>query len=341
MKSLVLVAMLFLTACASTTSEKTSGSTYQPKTIRVIGTGKTFDEAKVNGFNSAIEIVVGSVILTDQEARNGTLVRDDIAKHSAGYVDNYTIVNQTQTNRGFTLVIDVDVKSSKIAERMLNRGTSEGVINGTKVADKYNSYIHDKKTGDKFINTVLESYPKHAFNIKQGNIDFKVDAYRNSVIVIPTEISWNYEWLTAFNEALSVVQDGDSRSFNRITVISKKPGAWNGSPSVFHFNDTARVEKITQRMIGGNLTLVKIIADNGSTLHTECFYNLSADFGGGDYRDNRRNVVNGHQVDNKPIEITVKQGSQLQQNFKNMNHVEMSVIPERGAQAVCTGKSLV
>ena len=79
--------MLFLTACASTGVEKTSGTVgYSPEYTRALGTGKTIDEAKTNAFNVAIEIVVGSVVITERQSNNNQLIRDEIIRASSKFV---------------------------------------------------------------------------------------------------------------------------------------------------------------------------------------------------------------------------------------------------------------
>ena len=53
--------------------------------IRTQGRGSTFEEAKNEAFRSAIEIKVGSAIVSEQETFNDK-VRDEIVNYSAGYV---------------------------------------------------------------------------------------------------------------------------------------------------------------------------------------------------------------------------------------------------------------
>jgi hypothetical protein len=338
MRLVLVIAMLFLTACASTTPTKTSGSIYEPKSYRVIGNGRTYEEAKIDGFNSAIEFAVGFVILSDKEAKNDRLVRDDIAKHSAGYIDNYHVIDEMKSSRGYTLVMDVDVKSSKIAERMLNRGKTEGVVEGEKLADQYNSYLNERKTGDRFIKSVLDSYPKNAYNIEQGKIEFQLDAYRNSIIIVPYQMGWNYEWVTALKESLSVIQDGDERSGDKITVTAKKPGDWTGKADTYNFNDSVRVKQITDILGVPTYVLVKIVAKNGSTVYTGCFASMGQDINS-DLSHSRRRAVYGHATMKNEAHIEVKIGSKLHANLTNMDRIEMSVIDGKKSFSSCHEKA--
>lgn len=338
MRFILVIAMLFLTACASTTPAKTSTSIYDPKTYRVIGNGRTLDEAKTDGFNSAIEFAVGFIILSDKEAKNDQLVRDDIAKHSAGYIDDFKIIDQMSTSRGVTVVMDVDVKSSKIAERMLNRGKTEGVLEGEKLSGQYNSYLNERKTGDRFIKNVLSSYPRNAFNIEQGKTEFKLDAARNSIIIIPYKVSWNYEWVVALKESLSILQDGDNRSGNKITVTARKPGDWTGVRDSYAFNDSVRVKQIADSLGVSTQVLIKIISKNGSTIYTGCFATLGDNMESY-YQFSRNRAVLGHETIRNEAHISIAPGSTLHRNLSSMDKIEMSVINSTANFSLCHEKS--
>lgn len=281
MKYLVIVAMLCLTACASTNVEKTSNSiNYSTGYTRVLGTGQTFDEAKTNAFNTAIEIVVGSVILSDKQSNNNQLVRDEIVKASAGYVDDYTIISESKTGRGYTLVMDVKVKNSKIAERVLSAGKSETNLKGEALNAQYQTYQQDRVSGDALLSSVLSSYPKHAFNVSNVKIDcgnqtahwcFKLDRQGNALIEVPYKLNWNYNFLRAFNEALSITTDSKSYGADVITVMSKDPKALLlGSTDKYYFTDVNRFKMIQSTFVGDIHVVANVMDNTGTVLYTSC-----------------------------------------------------------------------
>ena len=141
MKYLLPLLMLALTACASDkpTGKSFSGLT-EPGYVRVIGTGKNFEDAKTNGFRTAIEIIVGSIVISDAEVKSNQLIRDEIAKHSAGYVDDYKIISNATTDFGVSLVMDINVKSSKIHERVLGKFKDPEPLNGSKMTTPFNKF---------------------------------------------------------------------------------------------------------------------------------------------------------------------------------------------------------
>lgn len=281
MKYLTILAMLFLTACASTGVEKTSNSiNYSTEYTRVLGTGQTFDEAKANAFNTAIEIVVGSVIVNTKESNNNQLIRDEIVRASAGYVDDYKVVSESKTSRGYTLVLDVKVKSSKIAERVLSVGKSKTDIKGEALNAQYQTYQQDRLSGDALLASVLSSYPRHAFNVSNVRIDcgnqtapwcFKLDRHGNALIEVPYQLSWNYNFLRAFNEALSITTDPKNYGADVITVMSKDPKALLlGSTDRYHFNDVNRFKMIQSTFVGDIHVIANVTDNAGTILYTGC-----------------------------------------------------------------------
>lgn len=268
MKSFIVAALLSIaTVCAGQTS------TPLPGYMRVIGKGQTFDEAKTNGFNNAIEIVVGSVVVTDIELSKNQFVRDDIAKHSAGYVEDYKIVNRSDTSMGITLVMDVNVKSSKIHERVLSKPTDTAKLQGEKLSDQYNTYMKDRASGDQLLNTILGDFSRHAFNVKQGKTAFKLDAYRNAILVIEYELTWNYNYLKALNEVLEVTSDSSDRGLNqeRVFITSKDPNAWLlGSTNRYYFNDKMRARRIKQSFLGTVTVWGEIKDSEGKVIFSGC-----------------------------------------------------------------------
>ena len=267
MKSFIVTALLSIaTVCAGQTSAPDAGY------MRVIGKGKTVEEAKINGFNNAIEITVGSLVIADTELSKNQFVRDDIAKHSAGYVHDYKIVNKSETDLGITLVMDISVKSSKIHERVLSKPNDTIKLEGDKLSDQYSTYMKNRESGDKVLNTVLGDYSEHAFNIKKGKTAFKLDAYRNAILVVEYKLSWNAHYLKALNEVLAVTSDLGDRGLQqeRVFISSKDPGAWFGSTKRHYFNDAMRARRVKQTFLGRTTVWAEIKDSEGKVIFRGC-----------------------------------------------------------------------
>lgn len=241
--------------------------------LKVDCVGNTVEHAKTNCFNKAVELAVGTVVVAGTEARNNNLVKYEILKHSAGYVDDYRILAQSSTGDKTNLTMAVKVRDSKIAERIMNVQTVSGRVQGDKLGDQYASFMQNKATGDRLLNTILNDYPRHAFNLEKGKVQYQVNINRDPVIVIPYKVTWNYKYLQALNEALKLTQDEKNRSLlqESVSVISKDPKAWVlGSTDKYYFNDVHRARTIKSKFIDRMYVHVKLKDFNGNTLISGC-----------------------------------------------------------------------
>lgn len=262
---------LVLAGCASTKQ-----SAYIDQPVRVTGEGRTYEEARKNAFSTAMEYAVGAVVVTDTQIQNKRLVKDDILKHSSGYVDDFTIISRIDGKDSVTVIMDVKVKHSAIAERIINIQSSNGQIQGERLDGLHSSFIQSRQTGDHLLRKVLDDYPKHAFNVKAGTVEYMLNINRLPVIIVPYEVTWNYKYLTALNEALEQTQNKKDRYIKQeqINVISKSPASWLlGSTDKYYFNDEIRSDMIKRglsKMIFVKTTLrdgagniLKVGCDNG------------------------------------------------------------------------------
>ena len=289
---------IFLVGCASVDS---GAKGY----LKVDCVGNTIEQAKINCFNKAVEIAVGSVVVAGTEARNNNLVKYEILKHSAGYVDDYRIITQTSENTKTKLVMAVKVRDSKIAERIMNVQTVTGKVQGDKLSDQYASFMQNKATGDRLLNTILTDYPRYAFNVEKGKIQYQININRDPVIIVPYKVTWNYKYLQALNETLSLTKDAKNRGLlqESVSVISKDPNAWVvGSTDTYYFNDAQRAKTIKSRFIDRMYVHVKFKDFNGNVLISGCdsgvFLNATHTMD--------PFVINGNYVIDEEMNITIR-----------------------------------
>jgi hypothetical protein len=174
-------------------------------TVEVVGHGVTVDDARRNGFRSAVELAVGSVVVTDSESRNSDLTKDQIGSYSSGYVENYRILETSQDSTGYQLKMQVTVGHSKIAERMLSRGEQSQLIDGDQLQAQMESGFDQRARGDQLIAQILASYPQNTFILNSGRTEFKVSNQRMPYVEIPFFIEMNDRWVAALSEALDLV----------------------------------------------------------------------------------------------------------------------------------------
>lgn len=299
----------------------------ETKTVRnVTGVGTTFDEAKNNGFSVAIEKAVGSVLLVDKELRNDKLVRNDILSHSAGYVDDYRIISRRESPGQVTLVMDVDVKHSRIAERMLNRGVTENKLNGDRLATQYRTYLNERGTGDAVLNNLLKAFPNRAMNIQHGRIDMKLDRNRNAVIVVPIEISWDVRYLNAMNEAFALLQDGSAgHTYNvlcRCYPTSERFTLFNNGKTEYQFNDSVRANQIRENLSQRVMIHAQVKDNTGKAIYSSCHFSTHTFTGltsSGVY------TIWGNNIGKTFIELPIEPNSEFSRNLHFAEKVELSL----------------
>ena len=335
MRTLILTILALNSLAAGAQQETHIINRMDPGYVSVFCTGNNREDARTNCFQKAIETMVGIALLSNTQAVNNKLAKDEIIKYSAGYIDNYKIIEANSTvlaNGQQSMAMDVIVKSSKIHERLLNSGKPDKDINGDRMATQYNSYLSNRRDGDRLFKQILDDYPKRAIEIKQGAGEFKLDQYRNAVLIIPVEIRWNYNYLVSMKEALTLLSDGDEKSPNEVSLIMKKPEDFIGSKSKYYFNDSLRAGDLAYAIQNYHTQLVARILDNsGQELFVECY-----DAGMHDFADNFKQVgytefvLRGGAVARKKITIKIEQNSQLHKALTNAGRVEMSL--ERGCR---------
>ena len=145
MSRLLLVACLVLASCASTDKHGY---------IRVSETGSTFEQAKQNAFVKAVEIAVGTVMVSERETHNRQL-KNEVLAYSSGFVDDYKIVSSDTFGNVTHITIDVKVAEQKLANRILAKGKSNVEIDGLKHSMQYDGYIEVKQKGDQLLSMIL------------------------------------------------------------------------------------------------------------------------------------------------------------------------------------------
>lgn len=225
--------------------------------ITVTGLGKTFEEAKQQAFRKAIEFHLGAAVLSDIETQNFTRVKDEIYVYSAGYVDDFTIIKHDVYNQVVNLTMRVTVSESKIKNRIISVGKSTNEFDNQRHVAQISTYLQERINGDNLLIKHLEGYPAKAFNTKQFPYKVHIDERRNVSLIIPYEITWNYDYLKTLREILTVVQDKDNgvmkNNSSGIVIMAKDPKDWLiGSKTIHRFDDLQKVNLLHNYIQGSN-----------------------------------------------------------------------------------------
>jgi hypothetical protein len=151
--------------------------------IQVESTAPSEEQARQAGFKLAVTQALGALVVAETEVKNKELVRNEILQYSAGYIDDFKIVSNTQVGGMTRLVMDVWVVESKISNRVLGESRADGTVDGSRAALQQQTYLREQYTSDQLIDLVTRDFPKHAFDVKTPKIEITQEG-RDSFINI-------------------------------------------------------------------------------------------------------------------------------------------------------------
>lgn len=280
--SIIFVSCL-LTACAAQEpikQPKTYEKSFKSKlndsdTVLVDCTGNSFESTKEVCFKKAIQQVVGVAIVsaTDVDAKEKEVKKKNIITHSAGYVDGYEIVSDKSRGDNFSLTMNVVVKSSRIHEQILGQFWDQDPIDGRVLTEKYKSFIDQKRSGDNVLNDTLGNLNKYGFEVFKKSVKYEVDRNRRPILTIDYSIFWNYKYLVALNETLSMIHDGHKSVGKKQIVYIQSKNPENlvlGETNEYHFTDSIRSNNIMSRLSGPVHVVATVYGWDNSVIYKEC-----------------------------------------------------------------------
>lgn len=272
--------------------------------IQVKGYGRTVAEAKTNGFRTAVDQSVGSVINSEREVVNQRISRSEVVHYAAGYVDNYE-VKRVEEERGFVAVtMDVWIKRSKLSERLLGSHVAPGKINGQRIQAQAETLTHSRQQGDRLLNTVLADYPRRAFDVELGPTRVYYDENRKQKLEISFQVKWRRKYLENLLEALSLVSQnpnaGDciglhSRAcqYQGYVTIKSRLGQ-HGWARTSAFDDRNTLQQVESNLIqSAPAVLLSIYDDRGRRVWHGCRRYAQLD-----------NIVEGYASSDRMVELT-------------------------------------
>ena len=275
--------------------------------IRVQGEGYSYEEAKQQAFATAVDQAVGAVVLSETEVSNRRVIRNDLIKYSAGFVDDFRVTSQETLGNITRLEIDVWVSSSKISDRLLGGSKQEGLIDGDRHSAQLETFQRSTVAGDRQLQVVLNDFPKRSFVTKAGKSRIEIQPDRSALLAVDFTAHWDHRYLEALNESLKNLKPktpmcGVHSTGHIIPVQSKKvmvrikknPTGWGFVDwNCYHYDDPNFYNQVEQRL-GKPLFLIgRFYSHDKTVLQTGCFdvdltrmnavgYNL-IDFRGDEY----------------------------------------------------------
>lgn len=237
--------------------------------IEVAGNGATTAEARDNGFRLAVESALGSLISSETVVQNGRVQRDEIISYAAGFVDRAETVEIRPGPDGVTAVMRVWVKRSALADRLLNRSEQSGQLDGARATVQLQTLNQERATGDRLLQTVLNDFPRRAFDITMEPTDINRQN-RTAILDINFRLGWNQDYLRSLWTAVDATSQRGGRP---VATISVGSGGWfRGFGGEARFDDGHKLELLLNKMVGSRPAVqVTVRGAHRETLFSSCY----------------------------------------------------------------------
>ena len=217
-------------------------------TVTVYGYGSDRESAKQDAFNTAITNVCGKAVLNDREHRNNVTVHDATSVYTSCRIDRFDII---ESNQG-RIKVKVTIVDNKSSHRLFSESNHRLEFDGNQVRSQLQNIKREQQDGDRMIDEIFRDYPYRAYNIVKNNNPYvTVDENRNVLLIVPFELRWNYNFITAMNETFSQIKN--NRGYGVITVMAKNPDVLLlGSKDKYYIDDITRFNYIKNKFTKDN-----------------------------------------------------------------------------------------
>ena len=236
--------------------------------ITVYGYGSSRESAKRDAFRTAIENVCGTVVLSDREHFNEKTTHNRVISYSSCRVQSYQILEHDSNK----IKVNVTVKDNRIANRLYSQSGNRLQFDGSTVKAQIDSIKQEQKDGDKLIDEVFRDYPYRAYDLQPvQNPYITIDSNRNLFLIVPYDIKWNYNFITAMNDMFHSIKT--SHGNGRINVVAKQPGSIIGHKDVYAMDDLYRLDYIKSKFMNQNELRLNVKARNskGNQILNICY----------------------------------------------------------------------
>ena len=191
--------------------------------VDVVAEGATVEQARLEGFRTAVNQAVGSVIAAQTQTQNQRLVRDEIINYSSGFVDRFEILEQQDVGNRIRLKMRVWVAESRLAHRLLAQSYDSQQVPGGRIGAQVETLLEERQQGDRLIEAVMRDYPHRAFDVRVGKSSVKFDEYRQASIVTDVTIRWDIKFVDAVRDTLRRTNDPAKRAWVYQQAVGREP----------------------------------------------------------------------------------------------------------------------
>jgi hypothetical protein len=191
--------------------------------VDVVSEGSSVEQARLEGFRTAVNQAVGSVIVTQTQTQNQRLVRDEIINYSSGFVDRFEIMEQQDLGNRVRLKMRVWVAESRLAHRLLGQSYDSQQVPGGRIGAQVETLLEERLRGDQLIETVMQDYPHRAFDVRVGKSSVKFDEYRQARIITDVTIQWETRFVDAVRNTLKQTNDPAKQAWVYQQAVMREP----------------------------------------------------------------------------------------------------------------------
>ena len=322
----LLFVTLALAGCGSPDSAK------QSSFIRASGTGASFEAAKDAAFRKAIEERVGVLVLGERAIADYRLIKDEILSFSAGYVDDYRVVERKKIGDMWLVTADIWVSSSRITNRIFIGANARDELPGMRAAESFDSFIEQRRQADRLLSKLLSGFPQDALVIKFQGTDVEFDAERNALMTVNYNLGWNQNYLIALAETLAQLEDGAGRNASpsgKIRLNYKQPEDWLGTFDTFYFKDKILFTQIKDRFKREHVGIRLQILNNDTVVFEECWLDSDWTRDGGVLKNSWSTVnLSGLVSLRRSVTYRFTQSEKDKQLLRLANQLSLAIVPD-------------
>lgn len=240
--------------------------------IRVQAHGTSDSTARDEAFRIAVDRAVGSLMLVNTESQLGDVTRHEVINYAAGYVHDFTLVSREIDGKGVRVVMDVRVKRSTIADRLLAESRGSASISGTGISVRNETMLRELRYGDQVLDAVLRDYPRRAFLIQIQAHRTRLMPDRGVEIEIDARLEFDPRYLRALHETLTRIGGNRADAHqHQVTLDYTEPGSFFRTSTQVGFDDARRIVMFRHYFLDSNPHIrVRVQGQNG-TITTQCF----------------------------------------------------------------------
>ena len=191
--------------------------------VDVVSQGATVEQARLEGFRTAVNQAVGSVVATQTQTQNQRLTRDEIINYSSGFVDRFEILEQQDQGNRVQLKMRVWVAESRLAHRLLGQSYDSQQVPGGRIGAQVETLLEERQQGDRLIEAVMQDYPHRAFDVRVGKSRVKFDDYRRASIITDVTIRWDRRFTDAVRDTLRQTRDPAKHAWVYQQAVGREP----------------------------------------------------------------------------------------------------------------------